>query len=120
VQDGGNPAFKEEAVSAFLKENGCNDKKAAAVSRICGGNLGKALEMTANDSYTDMYNFIYGLFGKLNSYDDVLPCIKVINAYEDKNAVLDIMQVYFRDNMLKAEQGGGKSGGYGAKSLIYL
>ena len=93
-------------------------KNAESISRLCGGSLKKALDMAENQNYINMYNFVYSLFNRLNSYDDVLDCMKIFNAYEDKAEILDIMQMYFGDNMIGAVNG--TKCKYSIKSLIYF
>jgi DNA polymerase III delta prime subunit len=112
--------FGEEDIYNYLICAGTDNKKAMTVSKICGGSLGKALDIISNENYINMYNFISGLFDKLQSYEDVLRCMEIFNAVEDKNAALDIMQMIFHDKMLRAAENDrkGKNNGYSVKSLI--
>jgi DNA polymerase-3 subunit delta' len=90
--------FTPQQIAQFLSEAGGKGAFAAAMS--CGGLLGRALEMSESGGYQSFYNFIYSLFKTLQTKDDILICMEKINSFEDKNAALDIMQLYFRDCLM--------------------
>ena len=96
--------FTAEKIYAYLQANAKDEKAAKIASVSCGGHIGKAINMTENEMYIKLYNYIYSLFDSLKSYDDVLDCMQVINAYKDKQEILDIMQQYFRDCLMYKTQ----------------
>ena len=120
--------FSQDKIYDYLISIGEDKEKSKTVSKLCGGMIGKALDMTSNQSYIDIYNYIYGLFDNLNTYDDVAECIANLRTYSDKTEILDIMQLYFRDCLVTLSgQGnytfssqGFKKVYYSAKSLIYF
>ncbi|MDD4003312.1 MAG: hypothetical protein PHE12_03870 [Clostridia bacterium] len=90
--------FTQQQITDFLSQSGSEGARAAAMS--CGGLLGRAIEISSSGGYLSFYNFIYSLFKTLETKDDILICMEKINSFEDKNAALDIMQLYFRDCLM--------------------
>ena len=96
--------FSAEKIFAFLSDYcPAGSNKVAASS--CGGLVGKAIEMAMSSEYLEVYNHIYGMLDHLKRGDDVLDYSRLFSTYKDKQEVLDIMQLYFRDLLMAKRMG---------------
>ena len=96
--------FPPEKIFAFLQDYcPAGNNKVAASS--CGGLVGKAIEMAMSFEHLEVYNHIYGMLDNLKTSDDVLDYCRLFASYKDKQEVLDIMQLYFRDILMAKRKG---------------
>ena len=91
--------FSPERILSFLSEY-CPSGNNSIAAYSCGGMVGKAIEMAMSSEYLDLYNQVYGMLDRLNSSDDVADYCRLFSSYRDKQEVLDVMQLYFRDLLM--------------------
>lgn len=97
--------FSPEEIGAFLSGTGKNEEDIKAAAVACGGMPKLALKMLESGGYNEFYNFAYSLLDRLKTYDDILDCMEKVNAFDDKNAAIDIISLYFRDCVMQKWRG---------------
>lgn len=92
--------FLQESVFNFLSAVYGDSEKSRFAASACGGLIGKAIKMTEDGEYLRLYGTVYTLLDRIKNYDDILSVTEELNSYKDKNEILDIMQLYFRDCLM--------------------